>query len=101
MPLDLTPNLDARVSTAARSARLQLKLLHQLHLSLEMCNMAAVVHALLTSHLDYCDVLYIGLPLKSIRKLQLVQKGERVVPLLQLHLLSVSRLNSKFIDYYQ
>ena len=38
-------------------------------------SLASVVHALLTSKLDYCNTLYMGLPLKMVRKLQLVQKA--------------------------
>lgn len=36
---------------------------------------ATVVYALKTSKLDYCNVLYAGLPLKMVRKLPLVQNA--------------------------
>ncbi|KAF7251301.1 hypothetical protein EYD10_03390, partial [Varanus komodoensis] len=36
-------------------------------------SLAKVIHALVTSCLDYCNVLYVGLPLKTVQILQLVQ----------------------------
>ena len=35
----------------------------------------SLVHALVTSHLDYCNALYFNLPAYLIEKLQKVQKG--------------------------
>ena len=32
-----------------------------------------LVHALVVSRLDYCNALYVGLPLRLMRKLQMVQ----------------------------
>ncbi|KAF7245399.1 RNA-directed DNA polymerase from mobile element jockey [Varanus komodoensis] len=66
--LDLELTLEAQVSAVARSAFLQLRLIHQLHSYL-----ATVTHALVTSRLDFCNTLYVGLPLKTVRILQMVQ----------------------------
>ncbi|KAF7254272.1 putative RNA-directed DNA polymerase from transposon BS, partial [Varanus komodoensis] len=71
--LDLELSLEAQVTAVARSAFLQLRLINQLRPYLEFDCLATVTHALVTSRLDFCNVLYVGLPLKTVRTLQLVQ----------------------------
>uniref|UniRef100_A0A803TBL4 Reverse transcriptase domain-containing protein n=1 Tax=Anolis carolinensis TaxID=28377 RepID=A0A803TBL4_ANOCA len=73
--LDSSLSLDAQVSAVAGRAFAQLKLVHQLRLYLEKSGLTTVVHALVTSRMDYCNALYVGLPLKTVRKLQLVQRS--------------------------
>uniref|UniRef100_A0A803TEQ2 Transmembrane serine protease 4 n=1 Tax=Anolis carolinensis TaxID=28377 RepID=A0A803TEQ2_ANOCA len=63
--LDSTLTLEVQVSV--------LKFVRQLQPYLKKPDSATVVHALVTSRLDYCSTLYVGLPLKVARKLQLVQ----------------------------
>ncbi|XP_062830407.1 uncharacterized protein LOC134297289 [Anolis carolinensis] len=84
-----------------RRAFAQLRLVCQLRPYLGKSDLATVVHALVTSRLDYCNALYVGLPLKTARKLQLVQRAaarlltgaayrEHTTPLLsQLHWLPI------------
>ncbi|KAF7243828.1 Alanine--glyoxylate aminotransferase 2, mitochondrial [Varanus komodoensis] len=67
--------LEAQVLAVARSAFHQLRLIHQLRPYLEDDCLATVTHALVTSRLDFCNVLYVGLPLKTVRILQMVQTG--------------------------
>uniref|UniRef100_R4GAY7 Reverse transcriptase domain-containing protein n=1 Tax=Anolis carolinensis TaxID=28377 RepID=R4GAY7_ANOCA len=100
--LDSSLSLEPQVSAVARGAFAQLKLVRQLRPYLGKPDLATVVHALVTSRLDYCNALYVGLPLKTVRKLQLVQREaarlitgaafrERTTPLLrQLHWLPIS-----------
>ncbi|KAF7252444.1 Vitamin D-binding protein [Varanus komodoensis] len=45
----------------------------QLRPYLENDCLATVPHALVTSQLDFCNMLYVGLPLKTVRILQMVQ----------------------------
>ncbi|KAF7238948.1 N-terminal EF-hand calcium-binding protein 3 [Varanus komodoensis] len=71
--LDPELSLEAQVTAVARSAFLQLRLIHQLHPYLEYDCLAKVTHALVTSRLDFCNALYMGLPLKTVQTLQLVQ----------------------------
>uniref|UniRef100_A0A803TYG3 Reverse transcriptase domain-containing protein n=1 Tax=Anolis carolinensis TaxID=28377 RepID=A0A803TYG3_ANOCA len=74
MILDSSLSLEPQVSAVARGAFAQLKLVRQLHPYLGKPDLATVVHALVTSHLDYCNAVYVGLPLKTVRKLQLVKR---------------------------
>uniref|UniRef100_A0A8D2Q3W3 Reverse transcriptase domain-containing protein n=1 Tax=Varanus komodoensis TaxID=61221 RepID=A0A8D2Q3W3_VARKO len=71
--LDPELSLEAQVTAVARSAFFQLWLIHQLRTYLENDCLATVTHALVTSRLDFCNMLYVGLPLKTVRILQLVQ----------------------------
>ncbi|KAF7242904.1 Ankyrin repeat and fibronectin type-III domain-containing protein 1 [Varanus komodoensis] len=71
--LDSELSLEAQVTVVARSAFLQLRLIHQLRPYLEDDCLATVTHALVTSQLDFCNVLYVGLPLKTVRILQMAQ----------------------------
>uniref|UniRef100_A0A803TFX4 Reverse transcriptase domain-containing protein n=1 Tax=Anolis carolinensis TaxID=28377 RepID=A0A803TFX4_ANOCA len=99
--LDSSLSLEPQVSAVARGALAQLKLVRQLCPFLGRSDLAMVVHTLVTARLDYCNALYVGLPLKTSRKLQLVQRAaarlitgaayrERTTPLLsQLHWLPI------------
>ena len=73
--LEPSLSLEAKVASVARSAFYQLRLVAQLRPYLDRDSLASVVHALVTSKLDYCNALYVGLPLKTVRKLQLVQNA--------------------------
>lgn len=42
---------------------------------LKKTDLAIVIPALITPRLDYCTVLYMGLPLKRVKKLQFVQNA--------------------------
>ena len=55
------------------AAFLQLRRIYQLCPYLDERSLATVTHALVTTRLDYCNALYVGQPLKMVRRLQLAQ----------------------------
>lgn len=63
--LDLGLLLGSQAEAIARRVYYQHRLVHQLHLYLEKRNLATVVHALVTFRLNYCNAVYVGLPLTT------------------------------------
>ena len=61
------------MNSVAKSTFYQLRLIYQLCPYLDRDSLATAIHALITSRLDYYSVLYVGLLLKTVRKLQLVK----------------------------
>uniref|UniRef100_A0A8C6XR48 Reverse transcriptase domain-containing protein n=1 Tax=Naja naja TaxID=35670 RepID=A0A8C6XR48_NAJNA len=73
--LDARLRLEEQVGAVARGAFAQVRLVRQLRPFLDRDALRTVTHALVTSRLDYCNALYLGLPLHTIRRLQLVQNA--------------------------
>uniref|UniRef100_A0A670HMU9 Reverse transcriptase domain-containing protein n=1 Tax=Podarcis muralis TaxID=64176 RepID=A0A670HMU9_PODMU len=73
--LDSQLSMEAQVKSVSRAAVYQLHLVRRLRPYLPADCLARVVHALVISRLDYCNALYVGLPLKVTRKLQLIQNA--------------------------
>ncbi|XP_058030112.1 uncharacterized protein LOC131193674 [Ahaetulla prasina] len=73
--LDAQLSLEDHLTAIARGAFYQVRLIRQLPPFLDRDSLCTVTHALVTSRLDYCNALYMGLPLKSTRRLQLVQNA--------------------------
>ena len=67
--LEPSLSLEAQVALVAWSAFYQLRLVAQLRPYLDRDNLASVVHALVTSKLNYRNTLYMGQPLKMVQKL--------------------------------
>ena len=65
--LDPSLTLEAHVDSVARGTFLQLWKLYQLRPYLDKRSLMTVTHALVTSRVDYCNALYVGLPLKTVR----------------------------------
>jgi len=53
----------------------QLRMIARLMSFLSHDDLEKVIHAFITSRLDYCNSLYLGLPQSSLRRLQLVQNA--------------------------
>ena len=73
--MDSQLSMEAQVNSVSRAAVYQLHLACRLRPYLPADCLARVVHVLVISCLDYCNVLYMGLPLKVTQKLQLIQNA--------------------------
>uniref|UniRef100_M3XGZ6 Reverse transcriptase domain-containing protein n=1 Tax=Latimeria chalumnae TaxID=7897 RepID=M3XGZ6_LATCH len=73
--LDASLTLERQISSVVSSGFFHLRNIRRLRLVLPHDSLSTLMHAFVTSRLDYCNVLYAGLPLKAIRRLQLVQNS--------------------------
>lgn len=95
--------LQAHVASLCRSASHALWRIGKIRKLLDLQMTEKLVHAFVTSRLDYCNSLLFGLPAKQVRKLQLIQnllrgwqtltkKCDHITPVLQsLHWLPVEQ----------
>ena len=99
--LDGSLNFNKQVSSVVKASFYQLRTIAKLKPILSATDLETVVHAFISSRLDYCNSLYIGISQSNLNKLQLVQnaaarlltntkKSEHITPILaQLHWLPV------------
>lgn len=93
--------LDKQVSSVVKASFFQLRLLSKVKPYLRRADLEKVIHAFISSRLDYCNSLYVGIGQSELNRLQLVQnaaarlltgkkKQEHITPVLSsLHWLPV------------
>ncbi|XP_064419351.1 uncharacterized protein LOC135359048 [Latimeria chalumnae] len=73
--LDASLTLERQISSVVSSGFFHLKNIQRLYPVLPYDSLSTLMHAFVSSRLDYCNALYAGLPLKAIHRLQLVQNA--------------------------
>lgn len=67
--------LEKQISSVVKNSYYQLRIISRLKSILSFQDLEKVIHAFITSRLDYCNSLYVGLPQSSLARLQLVQNA--------------------------
>ena len=73
--MDSDFKLDRQISAVVRSSFFHLRQLAKVKPFLAHQHFEAVIHAFITSRLDYCNALYFGVSQSSLARLQLVQNA--------------------------
>ncbi len=73
--LDSNLSFENHISYVTKTAFFHLRNIANLRNMLSVSNVEKLVHAFMTSRLDYCNVLLGGCPASSINKLQIVQNA--------------------------
>ncbi|XP_041946919.1 uncharacterized protein LOC121708371 [Alosa sapidissima] len=73
--LDSSLNFNKQVSSVVKGSFFQLRRIAKLKPWLSYTDVETVIHAFVTSRLDYCNSLYLGLNQSTLARLQLVQNA--------------------------
>lgn len=108
--IDSSLSFDKQINSVVRSSFYHLKIIAKLKPFLSFNDLETVVHAFISSRLDYCNSLYVGISHQQLSRLQLVQnaaarlltgtkKREHITPVLcSLHWLPVKfRIDFKIL----
>ena len=68
--LDSTMTLDGQIAATCRSSYMHIRRINTIRQYLTNDAVKALTQSLVTSRLDYCNIIYNGLPMKSIKRLQ-------------------------------
>ena len=74
--LDSAMKLEKQISTSCRTAYMHMHRINIIRQYLTESAAKTIIQMMVASRLDYCNRLYNGLPMKSIKKLQLAQNSE-------------------------
>ena len=72
---DPSLSFDSHIKSITKSAFFQLRNISRLRPSLSDTSAETLIHAFVTSRLDYCNAVLYGVPNKSLARLQLVQNS--------------------------
>ncbi|XP_072770846.1 uncharacterized protein [Nerophis lumbriciformis] len=72
---DPTLSFESHIKSVTKTAFFHLRNIAKIRSILSTSDAEIIIHAFVTSRLDYCNVLFSGLPMSSIKKLQLVQNA--------------------------
>ena len=73
--IDSTFKLDKQINSVVKSSFYHLRLLSRIKPVLSFLDFERVIHAFVSTRLDYCNALYAGLNKTSLARLQLVQNA--------------------------
>lgn len=73
--IDSELNFDGHIKAVTKSAFYHLKNIAKLRDFMSVNDLEKLVHAFMSSRIDYCNSLLIGLPKKNIKRLQLIQNA--------------------------
>ncbi|XP_061907768.1 uncharacterized protein LOC133652732, partial [Entelurus aequoreus] len=72
---DPTLSFESHIKSVTKTAFFHLRNIAKIRSILSTSDAEIIIHAFVTSRLDYCNVLFSGLPMSSIKRLQLVQNA--------------------------
>ncbi len=73
--INLTLSFDNQIKSVVKSSFYQLRMISRLKPILSFKDLETVIHAFITSRLDYCNSLYVGICQRHLSRLQIVQNA--------------------------